>query len=340
MNKDELLQRLEKVKTQLNLPQKKKRIEQINSESTDPAFWQDNQRASQMMTELSQLVEQIEKVERVEMGIAQGADLGELEKDIKELETATFLAKPYDRESAIISVHAGQGGTEAMDWVAMLERMYLRYAQNRGWKTEVVDLVPGEEAGIKSVTIFINGAFAYGYLKNEAGAHRLVRLSPFNAQHLRQTSFALVEVLPQLSDNGKVELKEDDLQWQFFHASGHGGQNVQKVATAVRLTHKPTQIVVTAQTERFQEQNRKIARSLLVSKLWALESERAIVEQKELKGDYKPATWGMQIRSYVLHPYKQVKDLRTNIVSTNPQAVLDGGLDEFIEEEVRYTGKT
>jgi len=259
-----------------------------------------------------------------------------LEKGLEKLETVAYLGGKYDNCPAIVAIHAGQGGVEAMDWTQMLQRMYLRYAESKGWKTDIVDLIAGDEAGIKSVTMTLTGDFAYGYLKGERGVHRLVRQSPFNADKLRQTSFALVEVLPEIEETEVVPLPETDLEWEFFRASSHGGQNVQKVSTAVRLKHKPTGIIITSQSERYQERNREIALKLLRGRLWEIEEERKSVAKKELKGEYKKAAWGNQIRSYVLHPYKMVKDLRTGVESNDPFAVLDGKIDEFIDSELRY----
>jgi peptide chain release factor 2 len=262
-------------------------------------------------------------------------EIKKLKKELAKVELETFLSGPYDKEDAILSIHAGQGGTEAMDWAQMLLRMYLRYGENRGWQVEIVDQTPGEEAGIKSATLMVTGPLAYGYLKGEAGTHRLVRQSPFNADRLRQTSFALVEVLPRIEETPEIKIKEDDLEWQFFRASTQGGQNVQKVATAVRLRHKPTDTTVTCQTQRYQEQNRKIALQLLQAKLWALAEARAKEEKKKLKGGRTKAAWGTQIRSYVLHPYKMVKDLRTGVETKEVDKVLDGELDDFVMAELK-----
>ncbi|KKU09274.1 MAG: Peptide chain release factor 2 [Candidatus Woesebacteria bacterium GW2011_GWB1_45_5] len=340
---EELSSRLEKLKEAINLPEKKKKIEELEHEAGRPDLWNDPNEARKVTQELADLKKEIGEIEELTgtleilKEVQDEAEADKVEKAIKRLELASFLSGEYDVKNALVSIHAGQGGTEAMDWVSMLMRMYTRFCERRNWQTEILDYTAGEEAGIKSITFSVSGRYAYGYLKGEAGTHRLVRQSPFNADKLRQTSFALVEVMPELADVDlpDIKIKDDDLDWQFIHSGGHGGQNVNKVATAVRLTHIPSGIVVTAQSERFQEQNRKIALNLLRGKLWILEQEIAKGLKKELKGDYRPASWGTQIRSYVLHPYKMVKDLRTEVETGNTEAVLDGEIDEFIDAELK-----
>lgn len=350
---DELIGRLEKIRESLNLPEKNKKIEGLEKEVADPDLWNDPDRARVLTRQLSDAKKEIWEVEELTdtlttlKGLADQNETtddfeGELKKASKalsELELKSFLSGEYDSKNAILSIHAGQGGTEAMDWASMLLRMYKRYCERKSWNTDVLDYTAGEEAGIKSVTFRVSGNYSYGYLKGEAGTHRLVRQSPFNADKLRQTSFALVEVLPELEalDLPDIQIPEEDLDWQFFRSSSQGGQNVQKVSTAVRVTHKPTGIVVSAQSERFQEQNRKIALNLLRAKLWLLEQAKAEGTKRELKGEYRPASWGTQIRSYVLHPYKMVKDLRTNVETGDTETVLDGVLDEFIEAELKIS---
>lgn len=331
---------LDELKKSLNLEEKKKKFSKLETESADPKLWDNQERARRLMQQLGDLKQEIEEIERLEGEIKTLSELSEVEKIEKRLEKLKlklFLSGPYDGKNAMISIHAGQGGVEAMDWANMLYRMYLKFCESRGWKTQTLDISPGEEAGMKSVTFKAEGPNAYGYLKGEVGTHRLVRQSPFNADKLRQTSFALVEVLPELEeiDLPDIKIKDEDLQWQFFRASTQGGQNVQKVSTAVRVKHKPTGVTVTSQAERSQEQNRKITLALLRSKLWVLEQEKAQKREKEIKGEYRPASWGTQIRSYVLHPYKMVKDLRTKVETSDTEAVLNGNLDEFIEAELK-----
>ena len=254
-----------------------------------------------------------------------------VEKQLSQLEFNLQFAGEHDRKSAILSIHAGAGGTESQDWAQMLLRMYLRWAESRSYSTEIFDQTAGEEAGIKSVDIEITGAYAYGRLRAERGVHRLVRLSPFDANKRRHTSFALVEVLPEIADPVEVEIKPDEVKIDIYHASGHGGQNVQKVATAVRLTHIPTGIIVTCQNQRSQLQNKESAFKVLRSKLVELEIEKKEQERLRLKGQHVEAGWGNQIRSYVLHPYQMVKDHRTDYETSRTDLVLDGDLDAFVE---------
>jgi peptide chain release factor 2 len=249
--------------------------------------------------------------------------------------TAMFSGR-YDDDDAILAIHAGAGGTDSQDWAAMLERMFLRWAEKRGFETEVLDRTEGEEAGLKSVTIAVNGAYAFGYLRSEKGVHRLVRLSPFDSVHRRHTSFALVEILPQVAmDDPEVEIAAGDLKVDVFRSSGAGGQNVQKNSTAIRLTHIPTGLVVICQNERSQGQNREFALRILRSRLLEIKQAEKAEEVAILRGEYTKAEWGSQIRSYVLHPYQMVKDHRTEFESGNTQAVLDGDLDAFMEAYLR-----
>jgi peptide chain release factor 2 len=264
------------------------------------------------------------------------AEIAKLEADLEKRTFAAMLSGPYDHDDAILAIHAGAGGTDSQDWAEMLQRMYLRWAENRGYGTEILDLTPGEEAGIKSVTIAVSGRYAFGYLRSEKGVHRLVRLSPFDAAHRRHTSFALVEVLPQVSmDEADIEINPGDIKMDVFRSSGAGGQNVQKNATAVRITHIPSGIVVTCQNERSQTQNREFAMKILRARLLELKQAEKEEERAILRGEYTKAEWGNQIRSYVLHPYQMVKDHRTDHETGNTQAVLDGDLDAFMEAYLR-----
>ena len=258
------------------------------------------------------------------------------EKAIHEWEFRTLLGGEYDSHSALLTIRSGAGGVDAQDWAEMLLRMYLRYAERHGFKTSVLDETRGNEAGIKSVTIEVAGSYAYGYLFGEAGIHRLVRQSPFNANSLRQTSFASVEVMPVIDDDTTVMIKGDDLRIDTYRSSGAGGQNVNKTESAVRITHLPTNTVVTCQTERSQLQNREQAMKLLKAKLVQKELEEKADEKRKLRGEYKSAEWGNQIRSYVLHPYTLVKDHRTDTETSDTAKVLDGTIDMFIESTLRY----
>jgi len=258
------------------------------------------------------------------------AETGKLEAELEEQEILLAFAGQYVKNSAILAIHAGAGGTESRDWAEMLMRMYLRWGERKGYQTEILKKSLGDEAGIKSVMIDISGDWAYGYLKAERGVHRLVRLSPFDADHGRHTSFALVEVLPEVENDVDVNISPDDLKIDVFKSSGPGGQNVQKNSTAIRMTHIPTGIVVSCQDERSQYRNKEIALKILKAQLVERELEKKAQEQAKLKGEHITAGWGNQIRSYVLHPYKMVKDHRTSFETTNPDAVLDGDIDGFL----------
>ncbi len=320
-------------------------------QSEQNEFWLEPESAQRVMKKIASLRETVDDWTRLSgrvdyvLELAQLEDeslrpeisreLDEIEKEVERREFAVLLAGKYDRNNALLAIHSGAGGVDAQDWAEMLERMYLRWSENRGYATEILDVSEGEEAGIKSVTIAVQGDYAYGYLRPEKGVHRLVRLSPFDAAHRRHTSFALVEVLPEVEDDAEVEINPDDLRIDVYRSSGAGGQNVQKNATAVRITHLPTGIVVTCQNERSQTQNRENAMRVLRSRLLEIKEEEHVATLSELRGEYTKAEWGSQIRSYVLHPYQMVKDHRTEFEVGNAQAVLNGDIDGFIEAYLR-----
>jgi peptide chain release factor 2 len=263
------------------------------------------------------------------------ADINKITELLDKLELELAFSGEYDSRNAILQIHAGAGGTESQDWADMLLRMYLRWAERRGYKAEILDESRGEEVGIKNATVGISGEYAFGYLKSEHGVHRLVRLSPFDSDHARHTSFVLVEVMPEAEENVDVKIAAEDIKIDTFRSSGAGGQNVQKVSSAVRITHLPTGIVVTCQTERSQLQNKAIALKILYSRILEMELEKQTEERAKLKGKRIEAGWGNQIRSYVLHPYKMVKDHRTDYETSNTEAVLNGELDDFITAYLR-----
>lgn len=262
-------------------------------------------------------------------------EVSSIEVELKKRETRMLLSGRHDRDNAVLAIHAGAGGTDSQDWAAMLQRMYLRWTEKRGYKTEILDSSEGEEAGIKSVTILVNGEYAYGYMRPEKGVHRLVRLSPFDSAHRRHTSFALVEVLPQVVTDSDIVIDPNNLRIDTYRSAGAGGQNVQKNETAIRITHIPTGIVVTCQNERSQSQNKANAMRVLRARLLDIKRQQKDEELAQIKGDHVKAEWGSQIRSYVLHPYQMVKDHRTNYEKGNADSVLDGDIDEFIEAYLR-----
>lgn len=330
---------------------KEKELAQLQTQSEKNEFWLESESAQRVMKKIASLREVVDDWNKLSQRVAYllelaqledetlrddiTTDLNEIEIDLDRREFDLLLSGKYDPNNALLAIHSGAGGVDAQDWAEMLERMYMRWAEIRGFKTDILDLSEGEEAGIKSVTIAVEGEYAYGYLRPEKGVHRLVRLSPYDAAHRRHTSFALVEVLPEVEDDSDIGINPDDLRIDVYRSSGAGGQNVQKNATAVRITHVPTGIVVTCQNERSQTQNRENAMRVLRSRLLEIKEEQHIATLAELRGEYTKAEWGSQIRSYVLHPYQMVKDHRTDYEVGNAQGVLNGDIDGFIEAFLR-----
>ena len=342
-----------------DLPAKQAELGRLQKLAADPGLWDDRNRAQKLMQQVARLESLIATwtdlerrssdleglvalaheagdEEHEELAADIDAELSGLEAQFAQLEIALTLGGEYDARNALVSIHAGAGGTEAQDWAEMLLRMYLRWADARGMSSGILAINSGEETGIKSADVSVDGENAYGLLRAERGVHRLVRISPFDASHSRHTSFALVEVMPEAeAGDVTVDIRSEDLRIDTYRASGHGGQNVQKNDTAVRITHLPTGIVVTCQNERSQGRNRESAMRVLESRLLELELEKIEAERAVIKGEHVDAGWGNQIRSYVLHPYKMVKDLRTEVETSNTAAVLDGALDEFINAYLR-----
>ncbi len=337
--------------TRLDIADKSQRVEQLEAQAGDSAFWNDPDAAKKTMQEMATLKSQVDRWQAVAQRINDTLELAQLndqsleEELVGEVEALksvlermslhAMLSGPYDNENAILAIHAGAGGTDSQDWAQMLERMYLRWAEQNGHKVEIIERMEGEEAGIKSITMSVKGDYAYGYLQSEQGVHRLVRLSPFDAANRRHTSFAKVELWPDIQHDIDIEISENDLRIDTYRAGGAGGQHVQKNDTAVRITHIPTGIVVQCQNQRSQMQNRERAMQMLKARLFEMERKKQDAELAQLKGENVDAGWGNQIRSYVLHPYQMVKDHRTDYEVGNTGAVLDGRLNDLMEAYLR-----
>lgn len=346
-------------RTVFDLAKKEKKLKELKKESQKPDFWQDKERATKVSQELAGLKEDLENWQTLKNELEELKELSEIadeklekeleekiqtfEEKLKEKELRVFLSGNYDKESAILSIYAGAGGQDAQDWATILLRMYERYCESKEYKTKTLSQSFGEgggpqgRIGTKQVSLEIKGSYAFGFLKKESGVHRLVRISPFSAQGLRHTSFALVEVLPELPKEveKEIEIKPEDLKLDTFRASGPGGQYVNRRETAVRITHIPTGITATCQSERLQGSNREKAMKVLVSRLYQLKEKKRQKKLKEIKGEAVSASWGNQIRSYVFHPYQLIKDLRTDVETSDVEGVLDGNLDKFIEAEIK-----
>ncbi|MFL5321296.1 MAG: peptide chain release factor 2 [Myxococcaceae bacterium] len=349
-----LRERAEALRGHLDIDRKKSRIALIERESTLPTFWDDNTKAQGLLKEKATLEQTVATWDRVFRGLDDAATLLELAKEmndpaseqeaiaslpaveteIKKLELARMLSGPNDRNNCYMDINAGAGGTDAMDWAAILLRMYTRYGEARGWKVELTDFVAGEEAGMKNASIYVQGENAYGYLKSEIGVHRLVRISPFDANARRQTAFASVDVYPEIDDDIKIDIQEKDVRVDVYRASGAGGQKVNKTSSAVRLTHIPTGVTVAMQNERSQHANRDMAWKILRSRLFDEEVKKRNAERDANEAKKQDISFGSQIRSYVLAPYRMVKDMRTGVETGNVDKVLDGDLDEFITAQL------
>ncbi|MGJ3237804.1 MAG: peptide chain release factor 2 [Anaerolineae bacterium] len=346
--RDELARMME----QLNIESKVAQVKELEEESASADFWNDSDDAQKKMKKMSRLKNQVEKWQKVFARVSDALELAELDdsdlademaketrtltKIFDEMSLQAMLSGEYDNEDAILSIHAGAGGTEAQDWASMLERMYLRWMERTGYKVSIIDKTYGEEAGIKSVTLNVKGDNAYGYLQSEQGVHRLVRISPYDSNARRHTSFAKVELVPDIADDIEIDIAQSDLRIDVYRASGPGGQSVNTTDSAVRITHIPTNIVVQSQNEKSQLQNKEQAMKVLKARLFEYERKKQEAELAELKGENVDAGWGNQIRSYVLHPYQMVKDLRTRYETGNTSGVLDGDLDGFMESYLRY----
>ncbi|MAS33321.1 MAG: peptide chain release factor 2 [Anaerolineaceae bacterium] len=348
----EMKQTIDGLIERLGISQKEDRYAQLEQQAGDPAFWDDPEAAQKIMQEMSRLKAEVERWRGLANRINDALELAELGDDslrddlaaeaqalspiVERMSLQAILSGPHDENNAILAIHAGAGGTDSQDWAEMLERMYLRWAEDNGYKVDIIERSDGEEAGIKSVTLDIRGDYAFGYLRSERGVHRLVRLSPFDSANRRHTSFAKVELWPDIQDDIDVEVNESDLRIDTYRAGGAGGQHVQKNDTAVRITHIPTGVVVQCQNQRSQKQNRERAMQILKSRLYEMELEKQEAEMAALKGENVDAGWGNQIRSYVLHPYQMVKDHRTDFEVGNVNAVLNGRLNDLMEAYLRH----
>lgn len=352
---EELREKLLDLWRLLDIDRQIEEVNQLKVEMSQADFWNDRERAVEvgqrvegLSSESAKWQELRTQIRDLEELVAEANKEGddsfaeealqtyeELKKVLADFEFLVLFNGKYDRSNAILSVHAGTGGTDAQDWAEILERLFIRFAERHKFTTEILDYSPGNEAGIKSVTIKIAGPWAYGYLRSEAGVHRLVRISPFDGEGLRHTSFALVEVIPELPETIEVEVLAEDLKVDTYRASGPGGQNVNKTESAIRITHVPTNIIVSCQTERSQHQNRENCMKILKSKLHQLREAERLSEENVLKGDFQKADWGRQIRSYVMQPYQMVKDHRTNQETADVRGVLDGQIDVFVEAYLR-----
>ncbi len=358
-NLENLRERVNETRKLLDIDRKKSKVHELRSEMNQPGFWDNQGKAvdiskraedlekevnewqdfSREIRDLEELVAEAIKENDASIEAEANEQYAKLLKKYEKLEFYILFSGKYDENGAILSIHAGTGGVDAQDWSQLLERMFLRFAEKMNWRTEIVDRTIGNEAGIKSMTMRIPGRYAYGYLKSESGVHRLVRISPFDAEAMRHTSFALVEVIPDLDDAAEIELNEADLRIDVFRSSGPGGQGVNTTDSAVRIKHLPTGIIVTCQNERSQHQNKETAMKILKAKLFRLEEEKREAEELKLRGEAQKAEWGKQIRSYVLQPYKMVKDHRTEHETQDVDGVLDGDLTEFMESYLKWIKK-
>lgn len=352
----DLAEKVKKTRTILGVEGMAAKLQILEKEMQDPAFWNDREHATSVTKHAEELRVEISLWENLGREVDELLDLAreaekendhslseDLQKRVQELkekfqqnEFVMLLSEKHDADNAILSIHAGTGGVDAQDWADVLLRMILRYCEKKGFRVHATNESRGQEAGLKSVTLHIEGRYAYGNLQSENGVHRLVRISPFDAEGMRHTSFALIEVLPELSDEDDIAIDEEDLRIDTFRSSGHGGQSVNTTDSAVRITHIPTGIVAGSQNERSQHQNKAFAMKMLKSKLQKLQEEEREEVKAQLRGEYNEAVWGNQIRSYVLHPYKLVKDHRTDFETTNPDAVLNGDLQDFIEAYLKW----